>query len=166
MSQLPGRSDLARFGAPLAIGFIAAGIVVIGIGYNGAASDARVGAQMPFLLSGLGLGLALVITGAALMVSRSAREDSALLAAKLEELVLALPVGGSVAGQGAAAPSNAAGLVVAGSASYHAPECRLVDGREQVAYLTRDEARAQDLQACRICQPDSEPVNVRVRPRS
>lgn len=164
MSQIPGRSDLARFGAPLAIGFIAAGIVVIGIGYNGAASDARVGAQMPFLLSGLGLGLALVITGAALMVSRSAREDSARLAAKLEELMLALPVGGSVAGQGA--PSNAAGLVVAGTASYHAPECRLVDGREQVSYLTRDEARAQDLQACRICQPDSEPVNVRVRPRA
>jgi len=160
MSQLPGRSDLARFGAPLAIGVIAAGIVVIGIGYNGAASDARVGAQIPFLLSGLGLGLALVITGAALLIARSAREDSALLTARIEELMLSLP---TTPVAGATAPSNAAGLVAAGSASYHVPECRLVDGREEVAYLTRDEARAQDLRPCRVCQPDSEPTNVRVR---
>ncbi|GAC1443893.1 MAG: hypothetical protein NVSMB55_18750 [Mycobacteriales bacterium] len=160
MSQLPGRPDLARFGAPLAIGFIAAGIVVIGIGYNGAASDARVGAQIPYLLSGLGLGLALVITGAAVMISRSAREDSALLTARIEELMLTMPTGSAAS---STIPSNAAGLVVAGSASYHVPECRLVDGREEVAYLTPDEARARDLRPCRVCQPDSEPSNVRLR---
>jgi len=43
---------------------------------------------------------------------------------------------------------------VAGSASYHVPGCRLVDGREDARYLLPTEARARGLSACRVCRPE------------
>ena len=62
----------------------------------------------------------------------------------------------------AGTPRDLSGLVVAGSASYHVPGCRLVDGREQTDFLTPAEARERELKACRVCSPESAPeVTVR-----
>ena len=55
----------------------------------------------------------------------------------------------------AGTPRDLSGLVVAGTASYHVPGCRLVDGREETGYLTPAEARERELKACRVCQPDA-----------
>ena len=37
------------------------------------------------------------------------------------------------------------------------------DGREETSYLTPDEARANDLKPCRVCQPEAAQTNVTIR---
>lgn len=177
-SRNPGRASgegrLARlldvsigpFGGTVAVVLVAAGLLVIGIGWNGAAGSGSyvngvpdIRAQLPWLISGGVLGLALVVLGAALMVTQSHRADRARLEARLEELTDAIRAGGLSAPAGAgrvaggAAPADLVGLVVAGASSYHAPTCRLVEGRDTVEYLTPAEARDRGLSACRICKP-------------
>jgi hypothetical protein len=113
---------------------------------------------MPYLVSGGLIGISLVILGAAVLVVNSAREDRALLEAKLDELTDALlsATGGT---RSAANGFDVSGLVVAGTSSFHTPDCRLVDGREETHLLTPEEATRDGLKPCRVCQPS----NVAVR---
>src|SRR4051794_28253726 len=73
--------SFGQLGAKLAVLVIALGLVVIGVGWNGAASQTNFVAQFPYLISGGILGLALVVVGAALLVVQGAREDRARLEA-------------------------------------------------------------------------------------
>ena len=157
------RSGFGKFGGRLAVILMAIGFVAIAVGYNGASSDPRIAAQFPYLISGGLIGIAFIIIGAALFLIQAYREERMRLESKLDELIAVVSKGGGIGGGARVAPTpqDLAGLVVAGSASYHAPGCRLVDGREEVDYLTPEEARARFLQACRVCQP--EPSNVSVR---
>lgn len=162
----PGQVTISfgQFGGLLSTLFIAAGLLAIGIGADRIRSNGLVAAQLPYILTGGMLGMSLVIIGAALMIVQKSREDRAAMERRLEGLVEAVLAGGG--GGGAAVPSQGAprdvsGLVVAGSASYHLPGCRLVDGRETVTYLTPGEALTRDLKPCRVCQPDAEVTEVR-----
>lgn len=146
----------AAWGGGLGLVIVGAGLIVIGIGWNGAAggggqiggvTDIR--AQLPWLLSGGLLGLALVVFGAAMLIVHNARVDRARLEVKLDELVDAVGRGAA-----AAAPSSAAGIYVAGGTSYHRQDCRLVDGRDDIRYVTLDEAESADLRPCRVCRPE------------
>ncbi len=151
--------QFGRFGAPVGVVLAAVGLLAVAVGWNGAASQLTVTAQLPYLLSGGMIGLGLIVIGAAVMVVTGAREDRARLEAKLDQLVDALAAGelaGPAGGRhGSAAPQDLSGLVVAGTASYHVPGCRLVDGREETGYLSPAEARSRSLKACRVCQPDA-----------
>jgi hypothetical protein len=149
MSQ-PGFS-FGRFGGKAGIALSAVGLLAIVVGWNGAAGQLSILGQLPYLISGGLLGLALVVLGAAMLVVQNAREDRALLEAKLDLLAEAFLEG---QGRRAGAPQDVSGLVVAGSASYHVAGCRLVDGREHTDYLTPAEAVANGLKACRVCQPE------------
>jgi hypothetical protein len=154
----------SMLGGRLAILVILLGLLAVGLAWNGAAGVPSTPAQIPYLLSGLGLGLGLITTGAALMIVQSAREDRARLEVKLDALTDALRnSSGTAAVAGGTTPTDLSGLVVAGSASYHTPGCKLVDGREEVTYLTPEEARARFLTPCRVCSPDQEQSNVSVR---
>jgi len=145
------------FGGGLGLLVVAAGLLVIGIGWNGAAGAGgeingipTLSAQLPWLLSGGILGLGLVVFGAALVIVHNARVDRARLESKLDELVDAVGrPGGS-----ALTPSSAAGIFAAGGASYHRPDCRLVSGRGDVEYVTGSEVAARGLNACRVCRPE------------
>ena len=148
-----------RLGGRLALAFIALGLVVIGLGYNGAAGNLYPQAQTPYLLSGGFAGLAIVVFGSAFMVAQSAREDRQ----RLEGLLLQLLDAQQAAGTATSVPSDVDGLFAAGTASYHRPQCRLVDGREEVSYLTAAEAAARNLKPCRVCQPETATTNVTVR---
>jgi hypothetical protein len=148
-----------KLGGLLALVFVGVGLLLIGLGYNGMASNTAVAAQMPYMLSGGILGLALVVFGAGLMVNHSAREDRQRLEGLLQQL-LEVQQDGAI---GTRVPSDADGLYAAGTTSYHRPGCRLVDGREEVAYVTAEEAAARDLKPCRVCQPDTASTNVTVR---
>jgi hypothetical protein len=156
----PGFS-FGAFGGRAALVLAGLGLLAIGLGANGAASQLFVQAQLPYLISGGMLGLALVVLGAAMLVVQNAREDRALLEAKLDLVAEAVLEAGGRAK--AAAPGDLSGLVVAGTASYHVPGCRLVDGRENTEYLTPAEAGGRGLKGCRVCQPDSERTDVTVR---
>lgn len=159
------QARLTTFGGRTALLVVAVGLVIIALGYNGISGASINGlvdlrAQLPYLLSGGILGLSLVIVGSALMITQAAREDRVKLEAKLDQLIDAQQAQGSAT---TAVPSDAEGLFAAGSASYHRAGCRLVDGREQTTYVTAEEAAAQDLKPCRVCQPDTSPSNVTVR---
>jgi len=141
-----------------ALGYVIAliGFAVIGLGYNGIAGsllDTR--AQLPYLISGGFLGLAIVVFGVGLIVNASAREDRSRLEGVLLQLLDAQE-GGSGATH---VPGSADGLFAAGAASYHRPDCRLVDGREEIGYVTADEAAARSLAPCRVCKPEAAPVS-------
>ena len=159
------QARLTTFGGRIALAVVAAGLVIIGLGYNGVSGASINGlvdvrAQLPYIVSGAVLGLAFVIIGAALMITQSAREDRVRLEAKLDTLIeLQSEATGAVR---TSAPSDVEGLFAAGTSSYHRPTCRLVDGREQTTYVTAEEARSQDLNPCRVCQPEGS-TNVTVR---
>ena len=78
------------------------------------------------------------------LVIEAARAERAELQGSIEDLRRAIEGLGSVSsnGQTAASPATAVSsdLVVAGSASYHRPDCRLVAGREQQNLVTIDDA--------------------------
>jgi len=145
--------DVSRLGSRLGLVLGGLGLLLIGFGWNGAASNDLVVEQLPYVLSGGLLGLALVILGAAYTVVQNAREDSSRVEAQLAELLVVLAQDGGGAGAPARTPVDASGLVAAGTASYHEPGCRLVDGRETTTYLTPAEAVGRGLKACRVCTP-------------
>lgn len=151
----PDRPSTGLLGGRLAVAVIALGLLVIGIGWFGASGDGALidgatdlRAQLPYLLSGGFLGLALVVVGSALLVSQSARleraRQEALIEARFDALAAALGGGGLQR----AVPVDA---VVAGESAYHLPTCRLVDGRAGQEYVTVDDAEASGLRPCRRC---------------
>lgn len=144
-----------QFGAVLPLVLVGLGMLSIGLAWNGASGLTDLRAQFPYLLSGSFLGISLVTFGSALMLTQSARAERIKLEAKLDQVVDAIERASGDAGPGSI-PADATGLVAAGSASYHVPGCRLVEGRETIDYLTADEARARQLTPCRVCKPAGE----------
>ena len=80
-------SDL---GSKLGTGLCGAGILLVFLGWNGAASVDRVQAQFPYLISGGIGGLALVVMGVGLIVVQNQRADRAMLQQSLRELEAAI----------------------------------------------------------------------------
>jgi hypothetical protein len=152
------RYSPGKLGGLLSLAFVALGLLFVGLGYNGMASNHRVEAQMPYLLSGGILGLSLVVFGTGLMVTKAAREDRQRLEVVLMQLLDAQHDGGL-----ARVPSDVDGLFAAGTTSFHRPGCRLVDGREEVGYVTAEEAATRQLTPCRVCQPEASSTNVTIR---
>lgn len=68
---------------------------------------------------------------------------------------VAAPAAGAVAlgSSTDAKPDSSSQQVVAGRSSFHTPHCHLVSGRDDMMPLTRLEAEAQGLSACRVCKP-------------
>jgi hypothetical protein len=153
--------QFGKFGGKAGLLLAGIGLIVIGVGWNGAAGQLTLLGQIPYIISGGLIGVSLVILGAAMLVVQGAREDRARLEAKLDQLADALHAGSGTARLDNA-PQDASGLVVAGTASYHVPSCRLVDGREETSFLTPEEARANDLKPCRVCQPEDAGTNVTI----
>jgi hypothetical protein len=162
VDELPARSSAPRrrlepalIGGRLGLGVMALGLLVIGLGWFGisgtgaridGATDVR--AQLPYLLSGGFLGLALVVVGAALLVAQTVRVErartEALLEARFDQLTGALG--------GYRLPTAPEGWVVAGAAAYHRADCRLVDADLEAAdYVSVETAEASGLRPCRVC---------------
>jgi hypothetical protein len=148
-----------RLGGRLALAIVFLGLVVILLGYNGISGNIQPAAQFPYLISGGFAGLAVVVFGSAFMVMQGAREDRQRIEGVLMQILEAQQAAG---GGHSSVPSDVDGLFAAGTASYHVPGCRLVDGREEINYVTAAEAQAADLKPCRVCQPELA-TNVTVR---
>ncbi|MCW2777559.1 MAG: hypothetical protein JWN17_1284 [Frankiales bacterium] len=154
----PSAPSFGRLGGRLSLGLVALGLLAILLGYNGAAGNLDVRAQLPYVVSGGFVGISLVVLGAALMITQGAREDRQRMEALLVRLV---ELGEQGTSAGSAVPAGVDGLFAAGTASYHRPGCRLVDGREEVGYVTGAEALARDLTPCRVCRPQDAAVSIR-----
>jgi hypothetical protein len=144
-------------GGQLGIGYCLAGIVLIFLGWNGAASYDRVESQMPYLISGGLAGIALVIIGAGLLVVQAQRANRAAVEAEIGELREAVD---RLAGaSGGAAPRVSGGTgdlpVVVGPRAYHRPDCRLVEGQMGAPPTTLTVAQERGREACRVGGPDS-----------
>ena len=155
------------------------GLVLVFLGWYGAAHTPYLFEQLPYLLSGGLLGLGLAMTGGFVLfggwIARTAREqsvrDDALLEAvrdMREELALLRRAGAEPVppppaqrGRRRAAASNGSasrGLVATARGSMlHRPDCAIVTDREDVHDVS--EADAQGLRPCRLCNPlASEPA--------
>ena len=147
---------LRRMGGKLGLTVSLIGFVLIFFGWNGAASFNFVPQQVPYLISGGLAGLGLIMLGAAFLVVESNRTERAELQATLLEIRDGLERVTATSGTIAASmPTPEAGMVVAGSASYHKPSCHLVAGRDELEVLTLPEAEERGLAACRVCDPSS-----------
>jgi hypothetical protein len=137
------------------------GLLVIGLGWNGMAGSGgevngvpNLNAQLPWLVSGGILGLALVVFGAALLIAHNARADRVQLEAKLNELVDTVSrLTVSSADVPAQASRRRTGEFRASANTFHRADCRLVEGRDDLASVTKKAAESQGLKACRICKP-------------
>src|SRR5258708_28216992 len=159
------RRTWSQLGGQLGLGCIGIGIILIGLGWNGAAGVDFTQGQIPYLLSGGALGLGLIITGATLLIVQNSRRDRVLLEGQLRELNqavgrLANALGSGVLAAGNGHATDAAGTpapaqqhVVMGASSYHRPACRLAGGKD-LPIAPVAVAEAEGLSPCRICRPD------------
>jgi hypothetical protein len=138
----------------LGLGFIAAGLLIIGLAWNGAASVDFVSGQIPYLLSGGALGLGLIVLGAAMIIVQNSRHDRSLVEAQLKELNTAIARLANAVGGGGPGAHNGGGVrVVMGRSSYHRADCRLAKGKD-LPMTTIEAAEEEGLTPCRICNPN------------
>jgi hypothetical protein len=150
--------NLSRLGGQLGVGLCVVGLVLVFLGWNGAASRDRVPAQFPYLISGGIAGLCLVVIGVGMLVVQNQRADRAALQSSIDRLREAVERSGgaAVAGNGHATAAASGGQVVAGASSYHRPDCHLATGRTDAEVLSKDEAATRGLTPCRVCNPDAD----------
>lgn len=149
--------NLGRLGGQLGIGLCLLGFLVIFFGWNGAASQDYLPAQIPYLISGGAAGLGIVIVGAALVIVQNHRADRARLEAVLERMVAANERQGAGAaalnGGAPGAPAGLGGYVVAGESSYHRVDCTLHEAREAAHLVPLEDVMSSRLEPCRVCRP-------------
>lgn len=140
------------------------GVILVLLGWFGAARTPNLHEQIPYLISGGLLGLALVFLGGffyfAHWLTQLVREQRAGTAAVVEAVrrladaveagrppaPTAVPPGGNGGGPGGG------GLVATGGGSLaHRPTCRVVAGRPGL----RPVPAGEDLAPCRLCNPFS-----------
>ena len=88
----------SKLGGVLGIVYCVAGFFLIFLGWNGAASNDREPAQIPYLISGGIGGLGMVVVGSALIVAHSLRADRVELRGAIDELRDAIAERGAPAG--------------------------------------------------------------------
>lgn len=135
------------------------GFLLVIMGWIGASRTPLLFEQIPYMISGGLLGIALVFVGGfvyfaywqTLLVreSRTAREDLQAALSRLEVLLAANLTGG--ASTAPASPNGQPGLVATATGSMlHRPECAVVVGRPTLRAASPDEP---GLSACGLCDP-------------
>jgi hypothetical protein len=145
------------------------GLVVVVIGWYGAAHSPFLFQQVPYLISGLGIGLGLVFLGSFFyfahwiteLVKEGRTQSAAMIEAiaRLEETVKQQAAADrlAVAADGTTGPSaNGAGsgeLVATGKGTMaHRPDCVVVAGRAGLRRVGADDG----LESCKLCDPYAE----------
>jgi hypothetical protein len=155
-----------KLGHQLGLLFCLGGLVLVWVGWNGAASYDDSIRQFPYLISGGIAGLCLVNIGVGLWIVQSQRaernrleENLTALGRVLETLVevtgLAAGVGAASAAGNGGATGSGTGLVLAGTTAYHRPACQLVQDHPRLRTMTAETAAESGLAPCRTCEPES-----------
>ena len=149
----------ARLALYLGAGLLITGAVVLYLGYNGAATNPIAEAQLPYVISGGLLGVALMVLGGIaaavhvlLQVQADFRKELNTMRESMEQLSEAMS---HQMFDGSAPSTNGHSIVLVtrGASSFHREDCRLVQRAEHVKPLPRDEADRSGLTPCRICKP-------------
>lgn len=142
-----------RMGRVLGFTFMTAGVVMIGLAWNGAASRNFVEGQFPYLLSGGVMGLALVIIGASLLFLATIRAERELMTDRFDEMIRLLGRNLNRLSVSANGTGGSRGQVIAGETVFHRAECKVLQGKDGLVTVTVEQAEAEGLEPCRVCQP-------------
>ena len=149
---------------------VVAGLVAIAIGYYGTSREFWVARQVPYVVSGGLLGLALVFFGGLLLgvgdLQRAAQRLTRL-ELLVEELHAALLTNADAPGGTAAHRSNGSTervVSLSTGTSYHSPDCAIVAGKDDVTSLSVAEAGERGLTPCKLCSPPAADVEARSPP--
>jgi hypothetical protein len=130
------------------------GLLVVLLGWYGAAHTPYLFEQVPYLISGGLLGLALV-TGAGLLYFGGwvARSSSLQARASEEALELLREIRDGLAAAPVRAPASTTGdgfVATARGSMWHRPDCPVVAGREDLHHVGPD---GGGLRPCSLCDP-------------
>jgi hypothetical protein len=141
---------------------VAVGAVMIIVGYVGVANEVLVAKQLPYLVSGGILGVAVVVVGVMFLGTEQIRRDSGRLD-RLERMVeelhaVLLTRDDAPAQLTAATPTGtdrtALALVALPDGDrYHTVDCRVVQGKPDVAAVNLRTIRRRTLEPCPLCDP-------------
>ena len=141
-----------KIGHQLGLLFCLGGLVLVWVGWNGAASYDDSIRQFPYLISGGIAGLCFVNIGIGLFIVQSQRAERSRLEQNMAGLTRILETLVEVQGR---VPAGAAedGLVLAGSTAFHRPDCHLVHDHPRLRTMTSEMAVEEGLNPCRTCEP-------------
>jgi hypothetical protein len=157
-SRMPVERVLALIGAAL----VGIGIPLIILGWYGAAHTPYTFEQIPYMISGGLLGLALTILGGlfyfAYWLTRQVHEtrrqsdQTEAVYRRIEAMLSSNGHGTAVAATAATSSGPAVGAFVttARGSMFHRPDCVIVKGRSDLQQVTGDE---KGLKPCKICDP-------------
>lgn len=144
-------------GRLLGLVFVTAGFVVIGKAWDGAASINFTTGQLPYLLSGGFMGLGLIVTGCTLLLLATVRGEREVMSQKFDEVAKLLARSLTRMQVSSNGVAHSGEQVVAGETTYHRPDCKILQGKTGLATLTVDQAAAEGLTPCRVCDPPELP---------
>ena len=149
------RADFVRENARLlmAAGLFVAGVLLVILGWYGAAYTNVLTEQIPYLISGGLLGTALIIVAGFMASSASAERDNRELRNDLARAVRGMPAGQNPGVVGSAPSTDGKVLVVPGGHSFHEPGCPIVEGKDASALPLR-KAVDQGYVSCKLCGTD------------
>jgi hypothetical protein len=138
---------------------VAVGAVMIIVGYLGVAHQVLVAKQLPYLVSGGILGVAVVAVGVMFIATEQLRHDAdrldrlERLVDDLHEVLLSHPDAPAPA-EAVTSPVALAALVALPEGErYHTERCRVVQGKQDVEPVTPRAIRRRALTPCPLCEP-------------
>jgi hypothetical protein len=154
-NRMPVERVLALIGAAL----VGAGIPLIILGWYGAAHTPYTFEQIPYMISGGLLGLALTILGGlfyfAYWLTRQVHEtrrqsDQTEAVYRRIEAMLSANGHGTAVAATSSSPAVGEFVTTARGSMFHRPDCVIVKGRADLQHVTGDE---KGLKPCKICDP-------------
>ncbi|MGZ4206448.1 MAG: hypothetical protein ACXVQ6_00955 [Actinomycetota bacterium] len=138
------------------IGLLGTGVVLVMLGWYGAAHTNIQTEQIPYLISGGLLGLGLIIVAGIMAAGAAQERSNAALRRDIVEALTAMRAGVPDAGvRPATVSSNGHHVfVVPGGRSYHEQGCPILEGKEGIQELQPAHAAASGYAACKLCGQD------------
>lgn len=135
------------------------GALALLLGYLGVSREVLVAKQLPFLVSGGLLGIALIVMGAMFLGTEDIRRDSGRLD-RLETMImelhvalLARPDAPDTAATTTSSNGHPGYVALPGGVSFHREGCPMLAGKDSAVPLALESATAKGLVPCPLCEP-------------
>ncbi|HVA60894.1 MAG TPA: hypothetical protein VNG13_10235 [Mycobacteriales bacterium] len=142
---------------------VAAGAVALFLGWFGVSGQALTAKQLPYLVSGGLVGIALFIIAAVFLATDDVRRQLGRLDAlerKVDTLYRLLVSDAAEANEEPEPRPQPGALALPTGTSYHRPECVLIVGKPAARSVGAEELGSRRLRPCRVCEPDLPPPAV------